>query len=212
MKRAIVLFVVAISSAANIFSQSHSEENDCYLNAFEADSAVWSYLYAWDTRDTPQLYQTILHGDTVVDNFKWKIVTDGFIGKGLVRTDGKKVIVRGCTGQFSFMIDDKSEKLFVLDTIYDFSLNVGDSALTYYEYHEPGYPYHPSVKDEIIEIDSIILNDGKKHKRMKVAWYTEAYMIEGVGCTEGYLSHPFFMFIRIPTGYLQAGRRAVDKN
>ena len=50
--------------------------------------------------------------------------------------------------------------------------------------------YFPKIQRHVADL----------RKRMKVDWYTEIYMIEGVGCAEGYLSHPFFMFIRIPTG------------
>ncbi|MDR2145546.1 MAG: T9SS type A sorting domain-containing protein [Tannerella sp.] len=206
MKRAILLLAVAFSSAANVFPQAGSGENNGYLNAFEADSAVWSYLHGWGY-GPPSIHQMILYGDTTIDNIKWKIVTDLLIGKGLVRTDGKKVIVRGCTGQTSFGVYDLNEKYFVYETVYDFSLNVGDSVLTMYHYNEPGYSYIPSRKSEISEIDSIVLNDGKKHKRIKftIGGENENYMIEGIGCVSSNVSHPFFMFISQPTGDRNTG-------
>ena len=155
--------------------------NDGFVNAFEAHRAEWSYLYACGSAPYT-LYKTILYGDTVIDGVNWKIVSGLFIenqllggGKGLVRTEeGKKVIFRGYPGDYY------SEEEIIL---YDFSQNVGDSMLVFY----------PSFRREILEIDSIALDYGKKHKRMKI--YGSFDAIEGVG----YTSHPFYPFIGLPT-------------
>ena len=151
--------------------------NDGKVNAFEADSAVWTYRYACGSGPYV-LYQTIIYGDTIIDDVKWKIVTDLFTGKGLVRTEEKKVIYKGkIRGDYS------DEEI----TVYDFSLNVGDSILAFIDYKE-------SIKVEINEIDSIVLNDGKKYKRMKAGNYNE--VIEGIGFSR---IHPFHMLIALPT-------------
>ena len=150
--------------------------NDGFVNAFEAQRAEWSYLYACGSAPYT-LYKTILYGDTVIDGVNWKIVTGLFMGeeKGLVRTDkGKKVIFRGYPG-YAY-----SDKEIIL---YDFSLNVGDSMIHYQD-----------NKMEILEIDSIVLDYGKKHKRMKFGSSIAA--IEGVGLVD---LHPFYMLLHLPT-------------
>jgi hypothetical protein len=177
MKRVILLLVVAWCSSANVFSKTESEENDGFVNAFEADSAVWSYLFGGNSGQ--KIYQMKLFGDTIIDNTKWKYVTDGFVGKILVRTEGKKVIAKGLPDSYSIHF---SEEII----IYDFALNVGDSVLASY-----GSGYH--IKDEIIGIDSIVLNDIRKHKRINLRY--ESHLIEGIGCVSGPQSHPLFMFI-----------------
>ena len=179
MKRVILLLGVAFCFSGNVFSKTESEKNDGFVNAFEADSAVWSYLLGWDLGQS--IYKMILYGDTIIDNTKWKIVTDLFVGKILVRTEGKKVIAKGHPDSYILNISEEV-------TIYDFTLNVGDSVIAYYEH---GY----LIKNEIIEIDSIVLNDNRKHKRIK--FYSEhGALIEGVGCVSGPYEHPLFMFIR----------------
>ena len=114
MKRVILLLGVAFCLSGNVFSKTESEKNDGFVNAFEADSAVWSYLLGWDLGQS--IYKMILYGDTIIDNTKWKIVTDLFVGKILVRTEGKKVIAKGHPDSYILI----SEEV----TIYDFTLNV----------------------------------------------------------------------------------------
>ena len=186
MKRAILLLAVAFCFSANVFSQTESDENDGFVNAFEADSAVWSYLLGWNGPQGQRIYKTILYGDTIIENTKWKIVTDEYRGKILVRTEGKKVFAKG---QPYVNRPNFSEEL----TIYDFTLNAGDSVIVYLEY-ESGY----YLAKEIFEIDSIVLNDNRKHKRIKIDLYTS--LIEGVGCVSGPHSHPFYMFIGATIG------------
>ena len=156
--------------------------NDGYVNAFEADSAVWTYQYACHSSPY-NLYQMVLYGDTVIDNIKWKIVKDecflGKTGKAFVRTEGKTVICKGFSEYGLFSMEEV--------TIYDFSLNIGDSILLAVDVG------HPPVKKEITEIDSIVLNDGKKHKRIL---FDISSMIEGVGFADW---HPFMSLLSLPT-------------
>ena len=152
--------------------------NDDFINAFDSDSAVWSYMYACGSSPSI-LYKTILYGDTVIDGIKWKIVTDPYVLKGLVRTDGQRVIFKDYPGYGYGYANGEI-------TIYDFSLNIGDSVLTHYSSSSP------STKHEIIKIDSIVLGDCKKHKQM----IGPTCIIEGVGMAD---SHPFYMIFPLPT-------------
>jgi hypothetical protein len=185
MKRVLVLLAVTLSSAASVLPQTarSGEGNDGFVNAFEADSVVWSYIVSESCHGGPSiLYKTILYGDTVIDDIKWKIVTDIFYypSKGLVRTDEKKVIFRGYPGY-----DYADEEI----TIYDFSFNAGDSLLIHQEYYQAN-------KKEILEIDSVVLGDGKKHKRMIYHFDVTEGAIEGMGFSG---SHPFYSLISLPT-------------
>ena len=179
--------------------------NVSFVNAFEADSAVWTYLYT-RRQETPKLYQTILYGDTVVDNVKWKIVKDNNIfgdSKGLVRTDGKKVVFR-CYPDFDFF---GRNFLDTEITIYDFSLSTSESVLVIYErlQYTPELYEDFSYRSSIEEIFSAVLNDGKQHKCIMFNVSEndrlgKGIIIEGIGCVErGSLyhsySHPFFMLI-----------------
>ena len=202
-RRKISMLAAVIISAANIFSQSRNSENNRFVNAFDADSAVWTYLHGWVE---PRIIgQTILYGDTIIDNEKWKIVTDFYIKKGLVRTEGEKVIIRSMKGQQSFGFFNKDNpEFFIQDTVYDFSLNVGDSALISYQYAYVDYPYINSYKFEIVSIDSILLYDGANHKVMNLGNFYYISLIEGLGSI-GEIAHPFYMFISTPTGRYTSG-------
>jgi hypothetical protein len=180
--RTVLLLAVAFSAAANIFAQTGSVKNegnddDGYLNAFEADSAVWSFYFAHHCYEPSILYQTILYGDTVMDNVKWKIVRgeefNSYGRRGFIRSEGKKIVARFNPEYFENWENTPEDIV-----IYDFSSNVGDSVLLFYEPYDKRY-----IKNVITEIDSIVLNDGKKHKRMKYGSYGvyDRYLIEGVG-------------------------------
>lgn len=202
MKKVIILLAVVLCSAVNVFPQAQDGENSGYVNAFEADSAVWSYLFH-DYRDPPRIVKLILSGDTVIGDIRWKMIKimyeDDFT-KSLVRTDGKKVIVRSYPGEYNGYLPDEEV------IIYDFSLNTGDSVLISYQPYKPGYHYEPSYKEEITGIDSIVLNDGQKHKRIKFGrQHIEDFSIEGIGCVLRYNSHLFFMLQPVPTGDTMIG-------
>ncbi len=191
MKKVIILLTVVLYSAVNVFPQTQDGENSGYVNAFEADSAVWSYLFH-DYRDPPRIVKLILSGDTVIGDIRWKmLMNEDGLSKSLVRTDGKKVIAKNYPGEYKGYLPEEEV------IIYDFSL---DSVLTSYRSYKPLY------KEEIIGIDSIVLNDDQKHKRIKFGrQYTEASLIEGIGCVLRYNSHLFFMFQEVPTGDTMIG-------
>ena len=172
MKRFIILLAVALSSAANLFSQTRSEENDGFVNAFEADSVVWKSCLELDVPGLENpISETILYGDTTINEVKWKIVhickgvTSLVPGvKGLVRTEDVKVIFKPYPGFENYFGDYDYPEETVL---FDSSLEVGDSIGLY---------------TVITSIDSIYLNDGKKHLSYMVEGFGSlSYMIEGLG-------------------------------
>jgi hypothetical protein len=163
MKRAIVLFVVAISSTANIFSQTLSEENDGYVNAFEAEMVVWKGCLElnFEGFDNP-ISDVVLSGDTLVNGMKWKIFGKG-LAKLFVRTEDAKVFVLYPDDWPYGNSEDKGVEILV----YDFSLETGDVFDLW------------GTKSTVTSVDSVELNDGRKHKRIRFNDYSG--WIEGVG-------------------------------
>jgi hypothetical protein len=167
MKRAILFLAVALSSAANMYSQTKSEEINGYLNAFEADSTVWKFSFGLNIPEiTGTINEYVLYGDTVIYGKQWKILTikncffnsvgmEGFGIKGLLRTEDKKIIFTSYPGfeecywrgpqweDFDPLIPKES-------VLCDFSWEDGDCRTEY----------------EIVVADSIELNDRKNHKRI----------------------------------------------
>jgi hypothetical protein len=173
MKKIFLFLAVILCSTANMFSQIRSEEINDYVNAFEADSVVWrSHNAGWNP-----IQETLLYGDTLVNDTKWKILTIGtlpYLGtKGLLRTENRKVIVMAYPGF------EKSFSAIGEMVLFDFSLEEGDYL-------------REDVK--VISVDSVELNDGRKHKRIQfrdintinIPYYDEFWgqmdIVEGVGC------------------------------
>ena len=156
---------------------------DGYINAFESDSVVWKHCLEldFDGYENP-IGETILYGDTLINGLKWKIFTQfsavpvgQFRIKGLIRTDGAKVLFKPFPGhEYHYMTDYTEESV-----IYDFSLEVGDNF----------FPW-----GDVTKIDSIELNDGKKHKRLHFGLWS---YIEGLGSD---VHDPFFMLFPTTTG------------
>ncbi|MDR2776108.1 MAG: T9SS type A sorting domain-containing protein [Tannerella sp.] len=186
MKRVIITFAVVLSATANVFPQTG---NDGYLNAFEAENSVWTYILS-ERKPYGQggLRTVIISGDTIVDGKKWKYVTGEFgLDKFLTRTEDQKVYVK--------KLEPNNPDFQGIEAVaYDFSLETGDAFVIEYWWEEPEITTPPAVN--ISKVDSIVLNDGKKHKRI---WFdgTGSPVIEGLGDPS---STPFRRFAPIPTG------------
>jgi hypothetical protein len=178
MKKVILLLAVALCTAANIFSQSRSEEISSYMNAFEADSVVWK-----SHKGLNMIHETLMYGDTLVNGEKWRILnignspdgTNSFsltpFTKGLLRTENRKVIVMPYPGYEERFWPREETVLF------DFSLEVGEYLNEY---------------RRVSSIDSIELNDGRNHKRMHFRegylvydddYWSYSEIVEGLGST-----------------------------
>jgi hypothetical protein len=171
MKNKLVyLLVVAYCINANLSSQ----ELNVFINAFDSETTVWTYLYSTHCSIPLTIHKTVLHGDTVIDGTNWKIITgEPMIEKGLIRTFENKVLFKpypGYDGVVSW--DDKNWNRKDSIAIYDFSLEAGDSIIV------------RGIKMRIFETDSIVLNDGNKRKQMKYGmdhWHDWESYIEGLG-------------------------------
>lgn len=183
-KRSLSLLVVLYCMPSNISAQN----SEAYVNAFEAEKAVWTYINCLHcSPEYRSINKTIIHGDTVIDGANWKKITEDLWGDfmaGFVRTSGKKVLFKPNSEQ-SYGISEEwfNDPYNTTDSIavYDFSLEAGDMARGH-----GGYP------GKVEEIDSIVLNDGHKHKRM------------GGGCVEGLgftTIPPFFHLFPLTTGH-----------
>lgn len=157
-----------------------------YVNAFEADSTAWKGYVSYTDKESTGSYAlptSIMHGDTMINGKKWKIFNhqggSGHI-KGLVRTEGSKVIFRPYPG-----LEKSVAPYFHKQTetpIYDFSLKVGDTFAPVGMFGASG-----TVK----RIDSVMLNDGHKHRRLHFEFFS---WIEGLGSD---VQDPFFMLAPI---------------
>ena len=129
------------------YADRTTHETIPYINAFEADSVVWKSCLElnFEGIENP-ISETVLYGDTTINEVKWKIVTFYGAIKGLVRTEEKKVIFMPYPG-FENIYDRGGAET----VIYDFSLEVGDSF---------------DFGGTVTAIDSVELNDGRKHKRL----------------------------------------------
>ena len=91
MKKSIFLsFSLMLLVSAGVWPQENAFGGK-YVNAFKADSVVWKCY----NENTHKFCETILHGDTVVDGKKWKILQSNclIVLKGLIRTEGDKVLL-----------------------------------------------------------------------------------------------------------------------
>ena len=162
---AVLLMPIAFASAmAQLIPQNQSEENDGYLNAFEADSVVWKGCLELNIEgfENP-ISETVLFGDTLVNGVKWKIYNRWGI-KGLVRTEDARV--------FYMYPDDwpyQPENRGVEIVVYDFSLEEGDV----FDFWGVGLT--------VTSVDSVELHDGRKHKRIRFDNYAGFSWIEGLG-------------------------------
>lgn len=181
MKKSIFLsFSLMLLVSAGVWPQENAFGGK-YVNAFKADSVVWKCY----NENTHKFCETILHGDTVVDGKKWKILQSNclIVLKGLIRTEGDKVLFTPYPGYENTVHQDYRKQKETV--IYDFSLKVGESI--------PSAGLVPSGK--ITKIDSVMFEDGHKHKRIHVG---EHYSyIEGLGNDQLGLS--FILVPAIPT-------------
>ena len=153
------MFILAVCFIPlKMFAQTQTSISNAFLNAFDSERAVWTYLYS-ACNTSPTIHQTVLYGDTVIDGTNWKIITgEPNLEKGLVRTDGRRVLLKPYPGFESWIqYNNKEEPWNNVDPIiiYDFSLEKGDSVILGGE-----------NKFEIFKIDSLLLNDSYKHKRI----------------------------------------------
>jgi len=150
------------------------DTKDGFVNAFYADSVVWrSCLELNMSGFENPISETVLYGDTTLNGVKWKILTQ-YGRKGLVRTEEAKVLFFPYPGY-----EETWGSLFQEETtVYDFSLDVGDS------FNFVGL-FGTST---VIATDSIELNDGRKHKKL---FFSNPWLncIEGLGSD---VFHPFF--------------------
>lgn len=181
MKKSIFLsFSLMLLVSAGVWPQENAFGGK-YVNAFKADSVVWKCY----NENTHKFCETILHGDTVVDGKKWKILQSNclIVLKGLIRTEGDKVLFTPYSGYENTVHQDYRKQKETV--IYDFSLKVGESI--------PSAGLAPSGK--VTKIDSVMFEDGHKHKRIHVGEYYS--YIEGLG-NDRY--SPFFMLAHaLPT-------------
>ena len=178
--------VTTFDNNVNSEIQSNDKFENKFINAFDSEKTVWTYLYSEDCRIGQTIHKTVLFGDTIIDGVKWKIITgEPRIEKGLVRADGSKVLFKPYPG-YEDMVDFTSHEKFYNDNgyivIYDFSLEVGDNVLT-------------RGSSQVLETDSITLNDGYKHKQLIYDNYGNSF-IEGVGSAN---HSPLFMIYDITT-------------
>lgn len=157
-----------------------------YVNAFKADSVVWKCY--WDFSEEKikledPFDETVLHGDTVVSGKQWRIIRQGKALKGLIRSENNRVMFKPYPGYENTVHQDYRKQKETV--IYDFSLKVGESI--------PSIGIVPSGK--VTKIDSVMFEDGHKHKRIHVGEYYS--YIEGLG-NDRY--SPFFMLAHaLPT-------------
>jgi len=179
--RIIAVFVITVSMITEISAQA----SKAFVNALDAEKAVWTYLYGGCSKEQT-IHTTVLSGDTIINGIKWRIITgEPYIEKGLIRTDGKKVLFKpypGYEGSVNWGSPEEHYNQKDSIVIYDFSLGVGDSVKI------------RGHKTEIIEIDSITLNDGHKHKLIELENF--GYYIEGLGSAN---ITPLFMIYPIST-------------
>lgn len=170
--------------ATNLSAQE-TNKDDGFLNAFTAERAEWIIDYT--NYDIPQhkfMDKVILEGDTVIDGMNWRFIKDNWrIGTHLIRVDGQKVIFR------PLETDLLPTHLKKETVIYDFSLEVGDSVWV--------YSWEDKVYEKITQVDSVVLNDGKKHKRLIYNNDELFSFIEGVGSV---FESPLCMLIPHVTG------------
>jgi hypothetical protein len=156
--------------------------NDGYVNAFEADSVVWRSVLELNAQGIVNpITETVLYGDTIINEVKWKIVNQlwGFGGrKALVRTEEKKVFLIPYPGYEEYWEYLQKETL-----IYDFSLDVGDS-----------FDFAGAFGIQtVISTDSIELNDGRKYKKL---YFSHSWL----NCVEGLGSDVFEPFFFLTNG------------
>ena len=171
----VLLFLVLTLNVSNItFSQDIEFENN-YINVFESDSVVWKHCLELNVvGHENQISETVLYGDTLINSLNWKIF-NRFGIKGLVRTEGAKVIFKPYPEYEDYYMFEYSQEETV---IYDFSLEVGDIF----------FPW-----GNVTKIDYVELNDGKKHKRLH---FGEWSYIEGLGSD---VNDSFFMLFPMTT-------------
>lgn len=186
MKKKLLLFVAILALATNLSAQETGIEAD-YLNAFTAEKAEWTIDYTGELGSPKDIGKVILEGDTVVDEMNWKIVKEvPRVGTGFVRVDEQKILFKPSEEAMGWVYPYNGEAIVV----YDFSSEVGDSFLTYND-REPWF-------EKIIRVDSITLNDGKKHKRFTFSSGShERSFVEGLGSID---ESPFFMLMALVTG------------
>ena len=90
MKKRSLSLLVVLSCMAGVIS---ARDGEAFVNAFEAEKAVWTYCFTNGTSMSP-VQQTVLYGDTVIDGKTWKIINDDQRPIGFVRTNGQKVIFK----------------------------------------------------------------------------------------------------------------------
>ncbi|RHS00096.1 T9SS C-terminal target domain-containing protein [Parabacteroides sp. AF14-59] len=179
----ILLFTIALGLAAGLSAQE-TNTDDGFLNAFTAEKTEWIIDYTTSvTHECEYIDKLILEGDTIIDKMNWKIIkAPPYQAAGFIRTDGQKVI---------FKPDEETKNNIYPYTgkeilLYDFSFDVGDSVLVFYN-QEPWYA-------PIIGVDSVLLHDGKKHKRLITS--SNGSFIEGLGSAK---TSPLVIFTPIPT-------------
>jgi len=171
-------------NALNIKGTTVIAWNDL-INAFEADSTVWKTRLELGIPglENSHATETVLYGDTIVGNVKWRIlsmhdITGLVYLKGLIRSEIGKVMFRAYPGYEGQIIEKET-------VIYDFSLEVGD-------FFDPWGRGGVEVK----KVDSIVLSDGRKHKKI---YFEGDYFnyVEGLGCD---VYDPFYMiYTAVPT-------------
>jgi len=161
MKTKFIILIVALIPVS-VFSQKYKETG--YVNAFDAEKTVW--ISQFEYYNSPglisSLQTTILYGDTIIEDEKWKIFDIGGV-KGLIRSEGSKIIFKPHPEYYEIGGHDESFRL----VLYDFSLEKGDE----FDYRK------------VTKVDSIELNDGRKHKRIYFGHSIigEYSIIEGMG-------------------------------
>ncbi|MFC2322283.1 MAG: T9SS type A sorting domain-containing protein [Tannerella forsythia] len=186
MKKKIFLsFSLMLLVSAGVWPQENAFGGK-YVNAFKADSVVWKCY--WDFSEEKikledPFDETVLHGDTVVSGKQWRIIRQGKALKGLIRSENNRVMFKPYPGYENTVHQDYRKQKETV--IYDFSLKVGESI--------PSIGIVPSGK--VTKIDSVMFEDGHKHKRIHVGEYYS--YIEGLG-NDRY--SPFFMLAHaLPT-------------
>lgn len=143
--------------------------------SYFGETTCWSYFAHVYVREFDSFFQTseseLMHGDTIINNIQYKKF-NGINGFAAIRESGQKI--------YAITIDQQDEFL-----LYDFGLNVGEAIST--------TSTHGLISrnQTVSSVDSIILYNGEKRKRIKIGgdeW------IEGIGSKYGFL-HPCREFV-----------------
>ena len=166
MKKIFLSFSLMLLVSAGVWPQENAFGGK-YVNAFKADSVVWKCY----NENTHKFCETILHGDTVVDGKKWKILQSNclIVLKGLIRTEGDKVLFTPYPGYENMAIDDSADYLGQVDQYGELFPEVEQSERVkitgYYPDSVDIEAVAAQANERLAELDGFGLETGDIHDR-----------------------------------------------